>query len=175
MTAVMPLDQEARRAWLARRDAAETEPVPDPEHTSRDPWPDSVVCPKGVRDLQAWAKANGWEVELTYARGPWLGPRGIISRQSIGVRCWRSRVFALAFYVAPAGVNRWTYANSLVRGGPVGVFPRCNVTDFREYLEHGGEVEPEWFATITARVQAAKARAKATAAARPKKASEVHA
>jgi hypothetical protein len=82
---------------------------------------------------------------------------------------------AVATYTSPLDANRWTYAGSLVAGGPVGIYPRCNVTEFREYLERGGEVEPEWFATITERVQAAKARAKATAAARPKRASEVHA
>lgn len=176
MTVAFPSNLDARLAWQERQDAAErAEPVPPPSHTSRDPWPVSVTPPKGVRDLEAWAKANGWTVGVTYACGPWIGPRGISYRQSIGVRCRLGNRFALAFYVAPLEVNRWTYANSMVAGGPVGVFPYCNVTDFREYLERRGEVAEEWFGVIKDRIASAKARAKATAAARPKRASEVHA
>jgi hypothetical protein len=170
-----PADLDARRAWQEREDAAVVEPPPEPEHTSRDPWPADVVPPKGVRDLDAWATFHGWTVELTYARGPWIGARGIKTVHSICVRCYLPGRVAVATYTAPVGVNRWVYGGALVAGGPVGIYPRCNVTDFREYLEHRGEVEPEWFEVITARVQAAKARAKASAAARPKRASEVHA
>jgi hypothetical protein len=153
-------DLAARRAWQDRQDGAGRVVIAEPERTSRDPWPESVTPPQGVRTLKACAERAGWEVTLTYAVGPWLGSRGFPLRQSIGVRCWRSKRFALVFYVGPLDVNRWLFGNALVAGGPVGVYPRCNVTDVREYLECGGDVPTEWFAAITARVEASKARTK---------------
>jgi hypothetical protein len=166
------LDQAARRAWKDAQDAVTPEALPAPRHTSRDPWPAGLTVPQGPATLVALAGEHGWEVRLTYACGPDFRTRGNALRRSIGVRCWYGQRYALIFYTSPLTKTAWEMSSSLVAGGLVGVYSRCSVMDLREYLERLGEVSPEWFADITARVTAAELRAKATAKARPRKPKE---
>jgi hypothetical protein len=157
------MDAAARRAWQDRQYPAMV-PVPASAHTSRDPWPNGLVVSRGPGSLAAHAEKLGWNARITYAVGPWLGTRDTALRRSIGVRCWSGDRFALVFYVSPLTASAWKVASILVAGGPVGVFPRCNITDVRDYLAHRGVVPPDWFAGITARVTDAAVRAKASAA-----------
>lgn len=177
MSAVMPLNQAARREYMNALDAVERQEIPAPLHTSRDPWPDGLTAPRGVVTLKADAEAHGWDVRLTYAHGPHLGGRGVPVRHSIAARCWiGSNMYAIAFYVS-ADRRTWKFDGSMLRDihGAVPMFPYANVTEFREFLAARGEVSPEFFQAIRERVESSKAKAKSAAASRPKKAKKVHA
>jgi hypothetical protein len=136
--ASMSGDLTARIAWQARRDSIGVPaPLPTPVYDSRDVWPVGVAVPGGAATLRTFAQAQGWDVRLTYACGPWLASRGAPLRRCVLVRCRRDELFAIATYVSPVGTDKWTFVSSLVAGGPTGIWPRCNVTALKAYLITG--------------------------------------
>jgi hypothetical protein len=65
-------------------------PVPAPEVPCRTAVPEEI--PKGASHLAELAQGNGWQVWITYARGPWPNrnaPDGFIIHDSIAVRMHR--------------------------------------------------------------------------------------
>jgi hypothetical protein len=61
--------------WRAVRSGPESKPAPEdhprPEHTTADPWPESVPVPGPVAQLHRTAESAGWVVRVGYSRGRW--------------------------------------------------------------------------------------------------------
>lgn len=70
----IPADREARRRWQAEQ-APKYVPHPQPEVRARDAQPSEI--PIGARRIAKVADANGWNCNITYARGTTLTARGL--------------------------------------------------------------------------------------------------
>ena len=76
----------------ARVNEAEPEqrlPIPPPEVERRTAEPDEI--PRGPKTIVNLARKEGWEVWVTYARGPWQHASGELAGlvESLAVRCRR--------------------------------------------------------------------------------------
>lgn len=166
----------AERLRAEREAAAPTyEPLPAPEHTSRDPWPTGFTVPRGARDLGRIAEQCGWAITITYARGPRLDRRAQLSGifHSVCVRGVRPGRQFIASYVCPVeGAQKWSGDGVLLTRGEEGIFPRASVTDLKEWIIAGGTMPAEWYTSINERIEGQKVKAKEAARARPKKARE---
>lgn len=87
---------------------------PEPQHTSRDPWPDDIAVPVAVARMQRQAEAAGCLVRVQYSRGH--GTHATHGRPTslchwIGVRIRRpDGVPAYAIYVrAVRGTGPWKW------------------------------------------------------------------
>jgi hypothetical protein len=160
---------------------------PQPLHTSRDPWPQGFLVPRGAKSLMKLAESQGWLVAATYARG--YVPETRRGREagkpaevhSVAVRfrrrfnagherggwvIWESYVDAVKVewkvrYTMAYGTDHWPVPDHL------------GVTQVEEYLKAenwtGAEVA-RWVDAIKLKAAQAKEDAKAKAKARPKKA-----
>jgi hypothetical protein len=180
-----PSDLGARRQWQAGQLPAPPV-VPDPEHTSRDPFPygdpDRIPRALGVTQLRSFAEAHGWTVAVTYARGPWLSAKGVPAylahslavRGSLGDK--RFHALYIRPVVEPDSGARWTCDHAmLIPIDPPGIFPHASVNDLKEWIMCGGVVSIEWYEAIRLRLAEQKAKTQAAAKARPKKAKGEHA
>jgi hypothetical protein len=159
-----PSDIQVRRARQEPRPTL----VPAPDHTSRDaPNPnDRIPRVVGVTRLALFATQHGWDVAVTYARGPWLSARGvpIYPVHSWAVRGMMNRGTyprqLHALYVRPTvekDSTKWMCDHVLLLPyDPPGIFPYANVTQLRDWIRQGGDVPMFWYRSIRAQVVAAR-------------------
>lgn len=158
----------------------EEEPLPEwpaPEVSSGDPWPEGVPAPGPVLKLAEEAREAGWEVATRYSCGFGAYRAGNWQREEmISVRMQGhplSGRCAFAIYRRTAGVKpgAWAWSQVYLWGPDLPPFGLCNVTELRQYLQCGGQVDDLWLRRARKRVRDAEAQAKIRAAERPKKAS----
>jgi len=136
--------------WRALRATPEEESVtahPEPEHTSRDPWPDGVELPTGAARLKREAQAAGWVVGQTYSRG-W-SVHGVT-----GKPCAFGARIALRMLHPDSG-NRCiviykdsTAESTFVLGPSLPPYTGCNLTEVREFIALAGRVLPSWLDAV---------------------------
>lgn len=109
--------------------------APEPEHTSRDPWPEGFTLPGPAKSLKELAEGAGWLARTQYARAtvvcrrkqPSGGMKRVLERRhSVGVVLWhpgRSER-ATAVWEAPADAKKLSWGVETVRAWRVGELPR---------------------------------------------------
>jgi hypothetical protein len=121
---------------------------PEPEHTSRDPWPDGLELPQGARILKREAEHAGWAVTQQYSRG-WsvhaitgkpaaYGSRiAIIMRHpETGNRC------VVVYWTKQDG--KTAFESAIILGPGLPPFAKCNATEVKEFIILQGRVLPSW-------------------------------
>jgi hypothetical protein len=149
------------------------------------PWPEGFPAPGPAAKLAKVAEVNGWTVALTYARGyAEHGNTGEpILVHSVAVRFTRALPHArrsgyVVYHAKVAERLKWEAKTLCLYGTDHWPMAKAlGVTDVQTYLSEG----PEWTGAqigvwrdkLVAKALDAKERAKAAAAARPKKAKVV--
>jgi hypothetical protein len=149
---------------------------PPPEVTSRDPRPeDAPQEPRAVLGLQGAAQGAGWQVAVTYSRGPQRAVRvGMYKRtETYGVWVGKhpSAPFRFsAMYTRELPDKAWKWRISIWRmdAAPVAPglsarFTDASISDLLEFVQVRGSVMPAWFKAIHAREEDKKAKAKLAA------------
>lgn len=120
---------------------------PDPEHTSRDPWPADVELPAGAARLKRDAEAAGWAVGQTYSRG-W-SVHGVT-----GKPCAYGARIALRMLHPETG-NRCiviykdgTAESTFILGPNLPPYVGCNLTEAKEFVALAGRVLPSWLDAV---------------------------
>ena len=144
----------AERAAL--REARDV-PYPEPEHTSRDPWPVDFVAPRPSVSLRLLAETHGWHVTMTYARGrlphATTGQPGAL-RHSVAVRMAHpdTGMCAWATTTSPVEATNWTWLSIVAWGPDLAVYPYMSITDLREWVKARGQVPGYWYTAIRRRL-----------------------
>lgn len=145
----------------------EEQEYPEPEHTSRDPWPGDFPIPGPVVQLRKQAEAHGWAARVAYSRG-WLPHRtsGAPTTKAhvVTVQCLHpeSRARLLATYVIPVESPSGKKWDSVIITSPkIPPYAGCSITDAKQYLQAAGRVLPSWLDEIRARNAAKVEKAKA--------------
>lgn len=132
----------------------EAGPYPEPEHTSRDPWPEDFLEPGPVVKLRKLAESHGWAVRVTYARGypphKATGKPGALVH-TVAVQCFHPESSArlVAMYAIPAGSpagKKWD--GVLIASSSIPPYAGCSITDAAEYVKASGRVLPSWLEAV---------------------------
>lgn len=129
-------------------------PYPEPEHTSRDPWPEGFPVPGPVAKLRKLAESHGWSVRVTYSRGyPPHKSHGTPGAKihAVAVQCFHpeSRARLVAMYSIPVDKPAGKGWDGTVITGPnVPPYAGCSITDAHGYIMAAGRVLPAWLEEI---------------------------
>lgn len=159
------LQRPEPRAWPERD--------PEPEHTTRDPFPDDFPLPSALVSLVKKARSCGWEVRVGYSRAQRravrIGSYDLV--ETLGVwgmsHGWR---FSAMYERKPNGApsaQAWKWGSISLWADGKFPFSYASVTDLKQWLEARGSVLPSWFAAIAVRVKEKEAKQKAAAKTRP--------
>lgn len=150
---------------MKKSKAGEPEDHPQPQWTSRHPWPSDVAVPSAVQKLAEKAREWGWDVRLGYARGYGVKKyRGEWQlEENISVNFGRHPLTqreAVAVYRTIAGRGSWSWVSVWVWGPDLPAFGAAGMTELQEWLEVGGQVSTSWYGSISARRAAAEVQRK---------------
>jgi hypothetical protein len=131
--------------------------------------------PAAAVKLAGEAEEWGWRSLVQYARG--CMPHATTGRpgapaHTVAVRLGghaRTDRQAYAIYRSPVSRLAWTWSSVQIWGPDLPPFRWSGVTELREWLSLAGAVPPLWFFNIALRREEQAARAKESAATRPKK------
>lgn len=158
--------------WLKLKPLTEpTPPFPEPEHTSRDPFPTTFLPPKPMLDLEGLAYTYGWRSTLTYARG-W-GEHGTTGKPTRLRHTLALRVGgrpdtdhrAVAIYGTAVDRRAWTW-DTVVLFGPSLPCVHVGITELKAFLVNPHRDIPMWLADVAELKSMVAAERAATAAPR---------
>lgn len=112
-----------------------------PEHTSEMPWPANLELPRGPRVVATLAQRHGWQTLTTYARSA-------DKLHTIALRVKRNGFAGYAIWERKDHEADWRATTVGIRTPHI--FPWCNITDLREWLEDPLRSEA-WFNVIRER------------------------
>lgn len=120
-------------------------PLPEPEHTSLQPWPEGFRVPSVVDKLTGYADPLGWSVRRQYARG-WVRPKNRAPRlvHSVALRMDRAPWWAVVVYESSVADRLKWAAETCMIGGPYGRVSLPGATMLREFLAEPGDTVAEW-------------------------------
>src|SRR5688572_22408840 len=163
---------EWEMATRVQREAGERSQHPAPELITE--WGDAaghVLIPTAVLKLSEQAREAGWEVRVRYARGTLA--KTLVHSLAVSFADHPLGVgSAVAVYAkAVNGAGAWSWRSVWLWGPQLKHFGAAGVTELREWLLAGGQVEPRWYAevrtAVAARQEAAKVRAACMRGAHP--------
>lgn len=136
---------------------------PAPLVSSRDATSAEVI-PDPVTDLRDIAFEHGWMARVQHAHGNRVNgstgrPTALVPSFAVRIGDHPNGSGARAFAVY-SGVATWSWISVWVFGPALKPFGHCNITDLKQWLAQGANVQLRWYSDVVERVEGQERRRK---------------